>query len=191
MLLLRYKKKSVDFKIRPKLSVLDYIHQDWVANKGNIKAQLILAFFRISYFLYTSNGLLFYLGIPVLILYRIVVEWFLCVEIPFRTKIGKSIKLYHGQGLVLNNNVIIGDNCILRHSTTIGTSRMAKDGTFCGCPVIGNNVDIGANVVIIGPIVIGNNVTIGAGSVVVKSIEANSTVVGNPARIIAKSTIIA
>lgn len=118
-----------------------------------------------------------------------VVEWFLCVEIPFRTKIGKSLQLYHGQSLVVNNEVIIGDNCVLRQSTTIGTNKVVQDGKSSGCPVIGNNVNIGANVVIIGPIEIGDNVTIGAGSVVVKSIQANSKVAGNPARIIAKSTM--
>lgn len=165
------------------MSVLNYIYQDWTANKGNIKAQLILSFFRLSHLLSTKNRLLFFIGIPVLILYRIVVEWFLGVEIPFRTKIGKSLKLYHGQALVVNNKVIIGDNCLLRHSTTIG-NKMLQNGVWSDCPVIGNNVDIGANVVIIGPIVIGDNVTIGAGSVVVKSIETNSKVAGNPARLI-------
>lgn len=44
--------------------------------------------------------------------------------------------------------------------------------------MIGNNVELGANVVIIGDITIGNNVTIGAGSVVLDSIPDNALVVG-------------
>ena len=51
-------------------------------------------------------------------------------------------------------------------------------------PIIGNNVNIGANVCIIGNIRIGNNVEIGAGTVVVKDIPDNTVVVGNPGRII-------
>lgn len=51
-------------------------------------------------------------------------------------------------------------------------------------PIIGDNVTLGANVVIIGDITIGNNVIVGAGSVVTKSIPDNCIVVGNPARIL-------
>lgn len=49
--------------------------------------------------------------------------------------------------------------------------------------MIGNNVELGANVVIIGDITIGNNVTIGAGSVVLDSIPDNALVVGEKARV--------
>lgn len=49
-------------------------------------------------------------------------------------------------------------------------------------PIIGSNVDIGANVSIIGPVNIGDNVIIGAGSVVVKNISSNKIAVGNPAK---------
>ena len=51
-------------------------------------------------------------------------------------------------------------------------------------PTIGNNVNIGSNVCIIGGILIGNNVVIGAGSIVVKDIPDNVVVAGNPAKII-------
>lgn len=43
----------------------------------------------------------------------------------------------------------------------------------------GNNVALGANVTIIGPVHVGNNVIIGAGSVVVKDILDNCIAVGN------------
>ena len=52
-----------------------------------------------------------------------------------------------------------------------------------GLPILGGNVNVGANVVIIGNITTGNNVLIGAGSVVTKIIPDNS-VVGNTARVI-------
>jgi putative colanic acid biosynthesis acetyltransferase WcaB len=55
-----------------------------------------------------------------------------------------------------------------------------------GYPKIGNNVDIGANSVILGNIEIGTNSIIGAGSIVVKSIPENCVAVGNPAKVIKK-----
>lgn len=53
-----------------------------------------------------------------------------------------------------------------------------------GIPTLGDNVSLGANVVIIGSVKIGNNVIIGAGSVVVKGIPDNSVAAGNPAKVI-------
>jgi len=114
-------------------------------------------------------------------LYRYFVEWVLGIELPRKLTIGRGLALYHGQGLVVNKSTIIGEYCVLRNSTTIGHKRLA-DGSFSQCPRIGNNVDIGANVCIIGGITIGDNVTIGAGSVVVKDVPANSVVAGNPAK---------
>ncbi|WP_370519400.1 DapH/DapD/GlmU-related protein [Flavobacterium sp. 9AF] len=45
---------------------------------------------------------------------------------------------------------------------------------------MGNNVEIGANAVIIGRITIGDNVIIGAGAIVTKNIPSNSIAYGNP-----------
>lgn len=161
----------------------DYnIFQDWAANKSNIKGQLVLMAFRIAHWA-TINTLCFILLLPFSVLYRLVVEWFLCIELPFKTKLGKNTRLYHGHATVINDGCIIGNNCTIRHCTTIGNKELS-DNSFSTCPVIGNHVDIGSNVCIIGPIKIGNNVIIGAGSVIVKNIPDNCVVVGNPARVI-------
>jgi len=50
--------------------------------------------------------------------------------------------------------------------------------------IIGNNVYIGNNAIIMPGITIGDNVVIGAGAVVTKNIPCNVIVAGNPARII-------
>jgi len=80
----------------------------------------------------------------------------------------------------MNNTVRIGENCTLRHCTTLGNKKLS-DGTFSGSPVIGDYVDIGSNVCIIGNIHIGNHVQIGCGAVVITSIPENHIAVGNPA----------
>ncbi|MEO6520882.1 MAG: serine acetyltransferase [Mucilaginibacter sp.] len=167
------------------MGLFAYLFQDRKANSGNIKGQLILFCFRLVQVInrHTLLKIIFFLY---LIWYRVNIEWILGVELPRKLTAGKGLIIYHGQALVVNQGVVLGENCVLRNSVTIGHKKLA-DGSFSGCPRIGNNVDIGANVCIIGDVVIGNNVIIGAGSVVTKSFPDNCVVVGNPARILDKS----
>ena len=95
------------------------------------------------------------------------------------TVIGSGIMCYHPFATVINAKSI-GKNFQFRNSLTIGNK--GNDNTLL--PVIGNNVTVGAQVIIIGDIQIGDNVTIGAGSVVVKDVPSNVVVAGNPAKII-------
>lgn len=94
-------------------------------------------------------------------------------------RLGKYPMFYHTFSTIINCKQI-GDNCVFRNNTTIGNKAENND---CR-PIIGNNVNIGANVVIIGDITIGDDVIIGAGSVVVKDIPNNCIIAGNPTRII-------
>ncbi|HEY4874763.1 MAG TPA: hypothetical protein VIH86_04270 [Puia sp.] len=156
--------------------------QDWHANKGNIKGRSFLLLFRVANFL-SSRKAYYFIGLPYLFFYNVFVQWMFNLEIPWNLKIGKNLSLYHGQTLIINNKTIIGKNCTLRHGTTIGTKKLI-DGSFSAGPVLGDNVDVGCNVCIIGGIKIGNNVIIGAGSIVIKDIPSNAIVAGNPAKII-------
>lgn len=94
--------------------------------------------------------------------------------------IGGGCFCIHSYATILHAKSI-GDNFSCRQCTTIGIKSDFIPGSY---PTIGNNVTLGANVVIIGDIHIGDNVVIGAGSVVVKDIPSNSIAVGNPARVI-------
>ena len=80
----------------------------------------------------------------------------------------------------------IGKNCTIRQLTTFGNLGK-KDPS--ARPIIGDNVDIGVNVTIIGNIKIGDNVTIGAGTVITKDVPDGCNVVGNPAYIIRRNGI--
>lgn len=97
------------------------------------------------------------------------------------TKIGKGLLGIHPIGTTINAK-IIGDGFIIRNNTVIGKGKG-------GLPVIGNNVDVGTNSVIIGGITIGDNVVIGAGSIITKNVPDNCVVVGNPAFILKQNGI--
>lgn len=96
--------------------------------------------------------------------------------IPYKTQIGKgTVITYHGLGVVLNQNAVIGNNCRIRHHVTV-----ASNGE--GAPVLGDGVEVGAGAVIVGKIRIGNNAKIGALSFVNSDIPDNCTAVGAPAK---------
>ena len=156
---------------------------DWSANRGNTKGQLVMFCFRLAAACRRLPSPVWWLTIPYLAWYELAIVWTLGIELRYKSSIGPGLKLFHGQATVLHEGTVMGSGCTLRQSTTIG-SKVLADGTQSACPVIGDNVDIGANAVIIGQVKIGDRAVIGAGSVVVKDVPAGAVVAGNPARVI-------
>lgn len=97
------------------------------------------------------------------------------------TQIGEGFYLGHWGSLVINPDTIIGKNCNIAQGVTIGQQNRGKNE---GSPVIGNEVWIGTNAVIVGAVTIGNNVLIVPNSYVNFDVPSNSVVLGNPAKII-------
>jgi putative colanic acid biosynthesis acetyltransferase WcaB len=161
------------------MNVYQYITQDWQRNKGYTKGKLLSISFRLAS-VATRNKVTRVVFMPYLGFYKFWVEWVLGIEIPYDTRVGQGLKVFHGNGLVINKHTVIGKNCLLRHTTTLGN----KGKVVTDCPIIGDNVEIGAQVCILGKIRIGDNAIIGAGSVVTKDVPANAIVAGNPARLI-------
>lgn len=159
--------------------LINILYTDFRVNKGNLKSLLCVISFRVVHGIVCKNRMIRLIGLPIRIAHKLIIEWCMGVEIAERATIGQGLKVYHGQGLVVHFNTKIGTNAVLRQNTTIGV----KDG-FSMAPKIGNNVNIGANCVLIGDIEIGDNVQIGAGSVVVHSFPSNCVIAGNPAKII-------
>ncbi|MBH8566039.1 serine acetyltransferase [Nostoc sp. CENA67] len=163
---------------------INYLLQDWQINQDtSFKSRLVLVMFRLNKIVINFPFVGQKISKLYCLFYQFIVEYILGIELPWDTKIGSNLKLIHGYGLVVNHETVIGANCTLRHSTTIGNKKL-PDGSISASPQIGNNVDIGSNVVIIGPIKLGDNAVIGAGSVVVKDVPQSAVVAGNPAKII-------
>lgn len=103
------------------------------------------------------------------------------IEIHPGAKIGKRFFIDHGNGVVIGETSVIGNDVTMYQGVTLGGTGKEKGKRH---PTIGNNVVIGAGAIILGNIVVSDNSRIGAGAVVTKNVPSNSTVVGNPARVI-------
>lgn len=88
--------------------------------------------------------------------------------------------------ITIGDNVHITDGVkfITHDGGTLLYRHMIPDLEITKPIVIGDNVYIGNNVILLPGITIGNNVVIGAGAVVTRSIPDNSVAVGVPARVI-------
>lgn len=135
--------------------------------------------YRIAHFLYKRKA--FFLARLISQLARFVTG----IEIHPGATIGKGLFIDHGMGVVIGETAEIGDNVTLYHGVTLGGT--GKD-TGKRHPTVGNNVVIGSGAKVLGPIVIGDNVKIGANSVVLKNVFSDCTAVGIPAKIIHKKS---
>lgn len=105
------------------------------------------------------------------------------VEIHPGAVIGRRFFIDHGDGVVIGETAVIGDDVLMYHQVTLGGSSLEKVKRH---PTVGSNVLIGMGAKIIGAITIGNNCRIGANAVVNKDIPSNCTVVGIPGRIVTR-----
>jgi len=105
------------------------------------------------------------------------------IEIDVRADIGPGLGIGHAQCIVISGPMKLGKNCLVFQGVTIGGSEGKHiDGRTRA--VIGDNVTLFAGSKIIGPVTIGNNVQVGANAVVVDDIPSNATVGGIPAHIL-------
>jgi serine O-acetyltransferase len=93
---------------------------------------------------------------------------------------GPGFVLFHSNGVVINGKVKGGSNVHLQHEVTLG------DNGYGEIPTLGSNILIGAGAKVIGAIKVGDGARIGANAVVVKDVEPETTVVGIPAKPIAR-----
>jgi serine O-acetyltransferase len=128
-------------------------------------------FHRIAHFLYSAR-------IPVIPrLISQISRLLTLIEIHPGARIGKNFFIDHGNGIVIGETSVIGDDVTIYQGVTLGGTGKERGKRH---PTIGNNVVIGAGAIVLGAINIGNNSRIGAGAVVTKSVPPDTTVVGNP-----------
>ncbi len=108
------------------------------------------------------------------------VEWTCGITLPYTTKLGRRVRIWHHSGMVLHARSI-GDDVHVRHNTTFGVAHRDDNRAI---PTIESNVDIGCGVCVLGDVTIGRGSVIGANSVVLSDVPPYSVAVGAPARVV-------
>lgn len=108
------------------------------------------------------------------------------IEIHPAAQIGRRFFIDHGEGVVIGETTIIGDDVLIYQQVTLGGTGNDHGKRH---PTIGNHVIIGAGAKVLGDIIIADHVRIGAGSVVIEDVPSHSTVVGVPGRIVQRATV--
>jgi UDP-2-acetamido-3-amino-2,3-dideoxy-glucuronate N-acetyltransferase len=125
----------------------------------------------------------------------------------YRCIIGRDCKIE--SFVYIEEGVVIGDRCKIKPNVFIPTGVRIGDDVFIGPNAtftndkyprtsgewklletkVGGGTAIGAHSVVLPGVSIGSNCIVGAGAVVTKDVPDYSVVIGNPARIVAKSTV--
>ena len=108
------------------------------------------------------------------------------IEIHPGAKIGKGFFIDHGNGVIIGETTVIGDNVTLYQGVTLGGTGKEHGKRH---PTIGDNVMISAGAKVLGSFTIGDNSKIGAGSVVLSQVPPCSTVVGVPGRVVKRGNM--
>lgn len=103
------------------------------------------------------------------------------IEIHPGARIGSGLFIDHGNGVIIGETAVIGNNVTLYQGVTLGGTGKEQGKRH---PTIGDNVMISAGAKVLGSFTIGENSKIGAGSVVLSPVPPNSTVVGVPGRVV-------
>lgn len=108
------------------------------------------------------------------------------IEIHPGAQIGEGFFIDHGNGVIIGETTIIGDNCTLYQGVTLGGTGKEQGKRH---PTLGNNVMVSAGAKVLGSFKIGDNSKIGAGSVVLEEVPPGSTVVGIPGRVVKRNDV--
>jgi len=95
--------------------------------------------------------------------------------------IAEFVHIWGRGGIEIGNDTLIASHCVITSETHSINNLLYRETHENGAVVIGNNVWLGAGVIVLPGICIGDNSVIGAGSVVTKNVPANCVVAGVPA----------
>ncbi|MBQ7833807.1 MAG: serine O-acetyltransferase [Lachnospiraceae bacterium] len=108
------------------------------------------------------------------------------IEIHPGATIGEGLFIDHGNGVIIGETTIIGNNVTLYQGVTLGGTGKEHGKRH---PTICDNVMISAGAKVLGSFTVGENSKIGAGSVVLEEVPPNCTVVGVPGRIVKRDNV--
>ena len=108
------------------------------------------------------------------------------IEIHPGATIGEGLFIDHGNGVVIGETTIIGNNVTLYQGVTLGGTGKEHGKRH---PTLEDNVMVSSGARVLGSFTVGENSKIGAGSVVLNEVPPNCTVVGVPGRIVKRDNV--
>ena len=91
-----------------------------------------------------------------------------------------------GRQVIVNTRAIVEHDCVLERGTEVGPGAV-----LCGRVTLRRYSWVGAGAVVLPRLTIGVNAVVGAGAVVSRDVPPGSVVVGNPARSLPHSALVA
>jgi serine O-acetyltransferase len=106
------------------------------------------------------------------------------IEIHPGARIGKRLFIDHGMGVVIGETAEIGDDCTLYQGVTLGGTSLERGHKRH--PTLGNGVIVSVHAQVLGPFRVGDGARIGAQAVVLSEVPDGATMVGIPAKPVAR-----
>lgn len=164
------------------IGLLSLLREDLRTHDGDLLEQ---GFWAVSVHRFGNwrMGLPKWIRPPFTLVYRFLskwVEWTCGITLPYTTKLGRRVRIWHHGGMILHARSI-GDDVHIRHNTTFGVARRGENKEI---PTIGDRVDIGCGACILGDVQVEHDSIIGANAVVLQDVPPWTVVAGVPARIV-------
>jgi len=176
-------------RIRSLRALWEIIREDWEVNdrswlRPGCQAMVV---YRVSVWRMGLRHRIF--RAPLCVICRVLqifVRNFYGIEIYETSTFGRRLRIAHQNGIVVHQETVIGDDCLIRQGVTISRASNHGGGVRAKAPILGDRVEVGAGAVIVGGIRIGDDVVIGPNAVVMTNVPAGSIVSAPPARILAR-----
>lgn len=133
-------------------------------------------FFRASSFFYKIKL------VPISRIFWLINRILFSIDIDPRATLKGGMVILHGSGIVIGKSVLaMGDFKIYQGATLGGNNNKKRiiDDVIHSQPILKENVTIGINAAVLGPVILNNYCSVGANAVVTKDVPANAVVVSN------------
>jgi serine acetyltransferase len=168
-----------------RLPLWTLLRADSHANRHDARVWIVVILFRLTAHARGDGPRPRFVALPLIVAYKLLVEWVLGIELPLRLRVGPGLRLFHAHGIVIHPDARLGANVVLKHGVTIG--HRGDEDTEGPTPTIGDGAVFGPHSQVLGDVRVGAGARIGAGAVVLSDVPPGATAVGIPARVIPAS----
>jgi serine acetyltransferase len=128
------------------------------------------------------------LRLPAAILHKFMLGYvrsYLGFEIHKSVRVGRRVRFHHQHGVVIDDAVVIGDDCVFHHNVTLAPrERVDSPKSRFHAPQIGSGVRLGSGCIILGGVLIGDGATIGPNAVVTTDVPPGASAISQSARVL-------